>query len=50
MLVCPTAVLAFIFLLLVVVAVVLVRALSRHKGEYLTQVNAFFIIIILDFF
>ncbi|XP_013164723.1 PREDICTED: neurexin-4 isoform X1 [Papilio xuthus] len=30
-------VLAFIFLLLVVVAVVLVRALSRHKGEYLTQ-------------
>ncbi|XP_004931219.1 neurexin-4 isoform X1 [Bombyx mandarina] len=30
-------VLGFIFLLLVVVAVVLVRALSRHKGEYLTQ-------------
>ncbi|XP_028165388.1 neurexin-4-like [Ostrinia furnacalis] len=30
-------VLAFIFLLLVIVAVVLVRALSRHKGEYLTQ-------------
>ncbi|XP_049869625.1 neurexin-4 [Pectinophora gossypiella] len=30
-------VLAFIFLLLIVVAVVLVRALSRHKGEYLTQ-------------
>ncbi|XP_063360126.1 neurexin-4 [Cydia amplana] len=30
-------VLAFIFLLLIIVAVVLVRALSRHKGEYLTQ-------------
>ncbi|XP_026321952.1 neurexin-4 isoform X2 [Hyposmocoma kahamanoa] len=30
-------VLAFIFLLLIVVAIVLVRALSRHKGEYLTQ-------------
>ncbi|KAG6457370.1 neurexin-4 isoform X1 [Manduca sexta] len=30
-------VLAFIFLMLIVVAIVLVRALSRHKGEYLTQ-------------
>ncbi|XP_041970280.1 neurexin-4 isoform X2 [Aricia agestis] len=30
-------VLALIFLLLIIVAVVLVRALSRHKGEYLTQ-------------
>ncbi|XP_050681113.1 neurexin-4 [Leptidea sinapis] len=30
-------VLAFIFLLLIIVAVVLVRSLSRHKGEYLTQ-------------
>ncbi|CAG9559492.1 unnamed protein product [Danaus chrysippus] len=30
-------VLAFVFLLLIAVAVVLVRALSRHKGEYLTQ-------------
>ncbi|XP_063893286.1 neurexin-4 isoform X2 [Helicoverpa armigera] len=30
-------VLAFIFLLLIIVAIVLVRALSRHKGEYLTQ-------------
>ncbi|CAK1598381.1 unnamed protein product [Parnassius mnemosyne] len=30
-------VLAFIFLLLIVVAIVLVRAISRHKGEYLTQ-------------
>ncbi|XP_045526116.1 neurexin-4 isoform X1 [Pieris brassicae] len=30
-------VLAFIFLLLIAVAIVLVRALSRHKGEYLTQ-------------
>ncbi|XP_073942606.1 neurexin-4 isoform X2 [Choristoneura fumiferana] len=30
-------VLAFIFLLLIIVAVILVRALSRHKGEYLTQ-------------
>lgn len=34
------AVLAFVFLLLIAVAVVLVRALSRHKGEYLTQVRS----------
>lgn len=30
-------VLACIFLLLIIVAIILVRALSRHKGEYLTQ-------------
>lgn len=32
-----TAILAIIFLLLVIMAILIGRYLSRHKGEYLTQ-------------